>query len=156
MKAHLVIGLGLVGIGILIAVQTGCHRESGSDSKSNILAGNPHRVVTISSASPGSSNPCEVDFPVTQLTKRKNHTIAWAAADHDYWIRFEPSPGPIGSDKIKVANGTQTGRFTITISPSSPQYFTYAIYDFDPDTNSQGPPCKKATDDHDTGLNVKP
>jgi len=82
----------------------------------------------------------------------KNHTVAWAAADHDYWILFDVAKGsPIGTNKIKIANGTQTNPYI----PSLPGYFMYAIYDFDPSGNPQGTPCKVANDDRDTGLNVK-
>ncbi len=140
--------LNLLGIIVFIAVQAGC-----AGSTRNLLAGNPHRVVTISSTSPGVSNPCEVDFPVTLLRISKKHTIAWAAADHDYWILFDAANGsPIGTNKIKVAKGTQTNPY----NPSSAGYFMYAIYDFDPSDNPQGgAPCKLANDDRDTGLNVK-
>jgi hypothetical protein len=154
MRAYHVIGLSLVGIGILIAVESGCDKRSGPGSVSNILAGNPHRVVTISSAADSGSNPCEVDYPVTVLKMSKHHTIAWAAEDHDYWIAFDRVKGsPIGSNNIKVPKGTQTGRFAI--ATINPDYFIYAIYDVDPTTNPQSTPCKSATDDHDTGLNVK-
>jgi hypothetical protein len=154
MKVRHVIGLSLVGIGILIAVESGCHKRSGPGSLSNLLAGNPHRVVTISSSSPNVSNPCEVDFPVTLLKMSKHHTIAWAAQDHDYWIAFDPAKNPIGSNNIKVAKGNQTDRFDITTN--KPDYFMYAIYDVDPTNNPHSTPCKSATDDRDTGLNVKP
>ena len=145
-------GLGLVGILILIALQPGCRKEG---SNANILAGNPHRVVTISSSATGVSNPCEVDFPVTLLKINKHHTIAWAAEDHDFWIVFDRSTGsPIGTNSIKVDSGTQTSRFPIT--SSSAGYFMYAVYDSDPSSNPPPTPCKAATDDRDTGLNVKP
>jgi hypothetical protein len=145
---------GVFGIIIFIALQAGCNKSAQNPT---ILAGNPHRVVTISSVSPGSSNPCEVDFPVTLLRVSKKHTIAWAAEDHDYWILFDKTKGsPIGTDHIKIAKGGQAGPFPITINPSSAEYFMYAIYDFDPSTNPRGAPCKLATDDRDTGLNVKP
>jgi hypothetical protein len=152
MNARYVIGLGLVGIGILATVLTGCHRRSGSDSTANILAGNPHRVVIISSSSPGVSNPCEVDFPVTLLKISKHHTIRWAAQDHDFWIVF-PAENPIGSNNIKVPSGSKTDRFKITAS--DPYYFMYAIYDVDPVAHPGSAPCKTASDDRDTGLNVK-
>jgi hypothetical protein len=145
-------GLDLVGIFIFIALQAGCDKQGSSP---NILAGNPHRVVTISSASPGVSNPCEVDFPVASLRISKKHTIAWAAGDHDYWIVFDPGKGsPIGTNSVKIANGTQTSSFPI--NSSSAGYFMYAVYDSDPSGNPPPKPCKAATDDRDTGLNVKP
>jgi hypothetical protein len=147
-------GLDLAGIFIiiLIALQPSCHKEG---SNANILAGNPHRVVTISSSSTGVSNPCEVDFPVTLLRISKQHTIAWAAEDHDFWIAFDPSKRtPIGTNNIKVASGTQTSAFPIT--SSSAGYFMYAVYDSDPSSNPSAKPCKVATDERDTGLNVKP
>lgn len=145
-------GLDLLAILILVAVQLACHKEGPN---ANILAGNPHRVVTISSSSTGVSNPCEVDFPVTLLRISKRHTIAWAAEDHDFWVVFDPSNGsPIGANSIKVPSGTETNPFPIT--SSSAGYFMYAVYDSDPSSNPPPKPCKAAADDRDTGLNVKP
>ena len=147
-------GLDLVGILIVIALQPGCHKEG---SNANILAGNPHRVVTISSSSTGVSKPCEVDFPVTLLRINKHHTIAWAAEDHDFWIVFDRGKvSPIGTNSIKVTKGATSNDFPVTISPSAADYFMYAVYDSDPSSNPPPTPCKTATDDHDTGLNVKP
>jgi hypothetical protein len=142
--------LCLVGIVILLAVQSGC-----DSSHSKFVTAHPNRVVSISSVTPGSSNPCEVDFPVTLLRKGKHHTIAWAAEDHDYWIKFD-SGSPIGLTQIKVANGTQAGPYPISISLTSPIYFMYSIYDVDPTSNPTATACKAAADDRDTGLNVKP
>jgi len=156
MKKTYVVGLGLIGIAVLVGLQVGCHRESGSDVELNILAGNPHRVVTISSVSSGSSNPCEVDYPVTFVRIGKHHTIAWEAADYDFWIKFDPAkPSPINADNIKVKQGNRTNDFPITIDASKAGYFMYAIFDHDPTANPNNP-CKSATEDHDTGLNVKP
>jgi hypothetical protein len=109
--------------------------------------------VTISSSSTGVSNPCEVDFPVALLRISKHHTIAWAAEDHDFWVAFD-SGSPIGTNSIKVASGTETSSFPVT--SSSAGYFMYAVYDSDPSSSPRPNPCKLATDDHDTGLNVKP
>jgi hypothetical protein len=146
-------GLGLVGIVFFIALQISCNNQG---SNPNRPAGNPHRVVTISSAAIGVSNPCEVDFPVTLLRISKNHTIAWKAEDHDYWIAFDLNKSPIGANNIKITNGAKSVDFPITIGPSSADYFKYAVYDSDPNGNPAPKPCKLATDDHDTGLNVKP
>jgi hypothetical protein len=43
------------------------------------------------------------------------------------------------------------------IYPVKPKtkYYMYAVFDHDPATNSKNP-CKSATDDRDTGLNIKP
>jgi len=146
-----------IGLVVLLAsifiVEAGCKNPQNP----NILAANPHRVVTISSVSPGASNPCEADFPVTLLTRHKNQTIAWAAADHDYWIQFA-NGSPIGADNIniKVPSKGHTDRYSIAPTVTVPQYYMYAIYDVDPTTNSSAKACKAANDDHDTGLNVKP
>lgn len=153
MKPHIK-ALRLVGMIILVAAESGCdslHRSLVTD--------HPHRLVTISSATSTSSNPCEVDFPVTLLRKSKNHTIAWFAADHDYWIKFDPvngTPSPISLPVIKISKGSQTTDYPISISPTSEIYFMYSVYDVDPTTTPPPAPCKLDTDDHDTGLNVKP
>jgi len=145
------LGLVVVFTSILI-VGAGCNPKNA-----NILAGNPDRVVTISEVNPGASNPCEVDFPVAQVTKHKNQTIAWAAADHDYWIQFANNSSPIGSVNIPVPSPKKTKGYSIAITITPPsQYFMYAIYDVDPTTSSSAKPCKDASDDRDTGLNVKP
>ena len=147
-------GLDLAGILIFVALLPGCHKEG---SNTNILAGNPHRVVMISSVSTGVSNPCEVDFPVTLLRIGKRHTIAWAAEDHDFWIVFDKVKGsPIGANNIKITKGANPNDYPVTIPPSAADYFMYAVYDSDPNGNPTPKPCKLATDDHDTGLNVKP
>lgn len=112
----------------------------------------PHRVVTISLATPGDLSVCEVDFPVSLLRMAKRHTIAWAAEDHDYWIVFDAStPNPLPTtEPIYVQQGTQTANLPIAGSTSG--YYMYAIYDADPRISQ---PCKTARDDRDTGLNVK-
>jgi hypothetical protein len=151
MKSCHVKALSLIAV-IIVAIQTGCHR----DAKVVNFAAKKDRVVIISPVTAGVSNPCEVDFPVTLLRVSKKHTMAWAAEDYDYWVVF-PSGNPFGiSNTIAVPKGTQTNPFPIAINPSSPIYFMYAIYDFDPgaypDPNKA---CKRADDDRDTGLNVK-
>jgi len=147
-------GAALAGILILIAVQPACHKESREEIlKENILAGNPNRVVTISKSDTNVSNPCEVDFPVVFLRTNKNHTIAWGAADHDFWVVF-PTGSPVGTNSFKILEGKEAGPFKIT--PTSPTgYFMYAIYDSDPNSIPAPTPCKLATEDHDTGVNIK-
>jgi hypothetical protein len=143
--------LGLIGVAVLIAIQIACGKGG-----QNIAKDNPHRVVTISAVSSNGSNPCEVDFPVTLLRTSKHHTIAWIGADHEYWIWFDNGfPIVNATNPIHVPNGTSTLAYDVTAPTET--YFTYAIYDSNPGSN---PPsntaCKKSSDDHDTGLNVKP
>lgn len=157
-------GVDLAAILILIAVQPACHKEGYKEGykagyqagqKENILAGNPNRVVTISSSDKNVSNPCEVDFPVTFLRIKKQHTITWAAEDHDFWVVFD-NGSPIGTDNkpIKVASGTVIKPpFPITVS--SDGYFTYAVYDSDPSSNPPPSPCLPSTADRDTGVIIK-
>ena len=164
MKRQHITANGLIIIVIMTALPAGgCCRTP----KLNPL-NSKDRVVTISAVNPGNSNPCEVDFPVTLLKKNKNHTIKWVAEDHDYWIVFDPngaftSPiGSIGTHKIKVSPGSPMGPYPIALTPppSTPPpssvYFTYWIYDKDPDTVPPSQACKKSSDERDTGLNVKP
>lgn len=126
----------------------------------NLLAGNPNRVVTISSSGDNVSNPsfpCEVDYPVTFLRTRtdKNHTIKWVAADHDLWVVFDKTTGsPVGAKSFKIIKGQEAGPFPMT-STSPTGYFLYAIYDSDPNSTPPPTPCLAATADRDTGVIVK-
>jgi hypothetical protein len=153
----------LAGIVFLIATLVGCSRQGvGGGGPSRVLDHNPHRVVTISEATAGSSNPCEVDFPVTLLRVNKNHTIAWYASDHDYWIWFDNgNPVATGPNAaIKVTQGSKTIDYGVGAalpSGTNEMYFTYAIYDVDPGPNPSPstPTCKSSSDERDTGVNVK-
>jgi hypothetical protein len=149
--------IGVACMGMLI----GCARTSNPPSEPSapkLVDGNPHRVVTIASVTPGTSNPCEVDYPVTLLRMGKHHTISWKGSDHAYWVQFN-SQSPIGPTTISVPNGSKTSDYPITVIFTDPHttevYFTYSIYDVDPNTTPTPTPCKKWDDDRDTGVNVK-
>lgn len=164
----------LSSVAILMAVQVGCSQHKaagGGGTHPMVLDHNPHRVVTISGATPPNSNPCEVDFPVTLLRIGKHHTIAWYASDHDYWIWFnnlspllDPSnPSNPHIQKVYVRKGVQPPfDYQVDIPPQNPSpddmYSTYAIFDADPGPNpdpSETSACKKSSDERDTGLHVK-
>jgi hypothetical protein len=160
--------LGSLAMCVLVVSLGGCRSWFG-ETAGQIIKESKHRVVTISYAT-GSSGPCEVDFPVS-LARMGKHTIAWAAADHDYWIRWEtkstttpPSvvagPNPLvgAPDVIYVQTPHETQAYDVTLPTALTQkYFTYAIYDSNPGSSfpAPQPPCKAYDDDHDTGLNVK-
>jgi hypothetical protein len=97
-----------------------------------------------------------VDFPVTLVRYSKKHAITWQSEDNDYWIKFDSGGSPIdpSNKSIRVPGGGSNGPNLIPRSAAL-KYYQYAIYLADPDANSQAPVCKKADDDHDTGVNVK-
>ncbi len=147
----------LVGIvGLVIAFEIGLHLQAPPPP-----AHNPdNRLITISASPPPDNGKCEVDFPVAFL--RYKHTVQWASNDNKYWISFLTIDSPSGytaenplappDDPVVVA--------PLGVSPTynvkkKVKYYKYAIFDHDPATNNKNP-CKTATDDGDTGLNVKP
>ena len=147
------LGFGLLGIvGIALAFVIGLRlRPPGHNANK--------RVITISALGPGK---CDVDFPVTVLHYGKGHTVRWASTDNKYWISSISKESSSGSgpnnplvppDDTVVVDPTQgSSEYHVT---STTNYYMYAIFDHDPTTNNQNP-CKSATDDRDTGLNVKP
>ena len=150
---------------VLVLLQAGCCR---SQNQKTVLD-SKDRVVTISASSPPTSNnphPCEVDFPVTLLRTSKKHTITWNSADTEYWILFDKTSSgfttPVGSSSIYIRTGGTTGSLHINLvpppatPPTSSIYFTYAIYNSNPNNVPKPEPCKSSTDERDTGLNVKP
>jgi len=147
------LGFGLLGVvGIAIAFEIGLHvRPPSHDPKK--------RVITISASGPGK---CDVDFPVTVLHYGKGHTVRWASTDNKYWISSiskETPSGPVPDNPLIPSHDTVVvdptqGSEEYHVKPTN-NYYMYAIFDHDPATNSQNP-CKAATDDKDTGLNVKP
>jgi hypothetical protein len=162
MKRRYITPFTLPAIVILIGLQTG----GCQGSKRNFLD-SKDRVVTISSVTPGNSNPCEVDFPVTLLEKGKNHSITWFADDSDYWIVFVGTGGfdnPIGivGKKLTIQKQHSAGPYYVQLvpapstPPTNPIYFKYAIYNADPDGPTRPVACKDADNERDTGLNVKP
>jgi len=146
----------LVGIiGLIIAFEIGRHFQTSPRSTRS----SNERTVSIS-ASPSPDTGCEVDYPVAFLRQR-NH-IQWASNDNRYWITFltiePPVPGytpesPLvpPDDPIVVDANQPSTKYGVT---SREKYYMYAIYNHDPKTDPSNP-CKKATDDRDTGLNVK-
>jgi hypothetical protein len=161
--------LGPLAMCVLVVSLGGCRRWFGQTA-GQIIEDSKHRVVTISYTT-GSSGPCEVNFPVS-LARVNKHTIAWVAADHDYWIRWEakstttpPSvvaglnPLVSAPNVIYVPAAVHTPQAYDVTLPTilSEWYFTYAIYDSDPGSSfpAPQPPCKAYDNDRDTGLNVK-
>jgi hypothetical protein len=137
-------------LGMILSGQIGCR----SETPRRFLKSNPHRIVSIS-VNPDDTSRCEVDFPVALLRKSKGHTIGWAADDHDYWIVFDPVKGsPLApTGPIYVQQGQPPNSYAIATSKYD--YYMYAIYAVNPDTNPTASPCKTAMDERDTGLNVK-
>ena len=169
MKRQHITVLGLVGIVTLALLQAGCCRRLNEisliekivrNTNDRVVRDTKDKVVTIS-VSLDDASKCDVDYPVTFLRIRKDHTITWASADQRYFVLFQGNVVPVGttsgtSRNIPVPAGGDTGRLIIKIDPSQAGYFQYAIYTVDPIKNPTANPCKKYDEDHDTGLNVKP
>ena len=146
------LGFGLVGIvGLVIAFEVGLRLQAKHNPKD--------RLVTISAAS--ESGKCEVDFPVAVLRYNQGHTVQWASSDNKYWVSFLTIDSPAGytpenplapPDEPVVVDPHSQPK-TYHVKPKT-KYYMYAIFDHDPSTNNKNP-CKTATDDHDTGLNIK-
>jgi hypothetical protein len=152
---------GVVGIvGLVIAFEIGLHLRAPH-------APNPNtRVITISASPPPDVGKCEVDFPVAFLRYNLNQSVQWVSSDNKYWISFLTidSPPDLPAD-YKPENPLAPPDDPVIVEPHiqprtyhvkpKTKYYMYAIYDHDPSTNSNNP-CKAATDDKDTGLNIKP
>lgn len=131
------------------------------------------RLVTISLA-PNSNTECEVDYPVASVREKLNK-IEWQSNDQPYWVSFDPlgeTPqnytikSPLGSQNVVPvpanSSGKTSGKFKVYYDqnhagvncPNCPDYYMYAIYDHQPQTNDPNP-CKKASVEHDTGVIVK-
>lgn len=137
----------LVGIiGLIVAFEIGRHFETSPRPTRS----SSDRTVSIS-ASPSPDTGCEVDYPVAFLRQR-NH-IQWASNDNKYWISSFTPENPLvpPDDPVIVDANHPSIKYGVTTKEN---YYMYAIYDHDPKTDPSNP-CKKATDDHDTGLNVK-
>jgi hypothetical protein len=148
------LGFGLVGIvGLVIAFEIGLHLQAPPPPH------NPNnRLVTISASPPPDTGKCEVDFPVAFLRYNQNHSVQWASNDNKYWISFlavDPPPGytPLAPPDDPVIVEPKSLSKMYNVKPKA-GYYIYAIFDHDPSTNNKNP-CKTATDDHDTGLNIK-
>jgi hypothetical protein len=158
MKTRQVV-FGLVGIiGLLIAFEVGRRLQA---SPPRALNAN-NRLITISASPPPDTGKCEVDFPVVFLRHRA-HSIQWASSDNKYWVSFlnlgELIPGytpenPLDplEDPVVVDPNNTSKKYHVKLAT---KYYMYAIFDHDPNTDPNHP-CKKASEDHDTGLNVKP
>jgi hypothetical protein len=148
------LGFGVVGIvGLVIAFEIGLHLQAPPPPH------NPsNRIVTISASPPPDTGKCEVDFPVAFLRYNQNHSVQWASNDNKYWISFltvDPPPGytPLAPSDDPVIVEPKSLSKMYNVKPKT-GYYMYAIFDHDPSTNNKNP-CKTATDDHDTGLNIK-
>lgn len=151
------LGFGLVGvIGLVVAFEIGLHLETASPPC------NPNnRLITISASPPPDTGKCEVDFPVAVLRYSQHHSVQWASNDNKYWVsfvsidptgRYKPeSPLDHGDEPVIIEPHSLSKRYNVK---SNANYYMYAIFDHDPSTNNKNP-CKSATDDHDTGLNIK-
>jgi hypothetical protein len=151
------LGLGLVGIvGLVIAFEVGLHLQAPPPSH------NPNeRLITISASPAPDTGKCDVDFPVVFLRYNQGHTVQWASNDNKYWISFREIAAPPGTAESPLDSSEDTVMVDLN-QPSQKyhvkhkeKYYLYAIFDHDPATNNKNP-CKTATDDKDTGLNVKP
>jgi hypothetical protein len=152
------LSFGLVGIvGLVMAFEIGLHLQTPPPPP------NPNnRLVTISASPPPDTGKCEVNFPVAVLRYNQNHSVQWTSSDNKYWISFLTIDAPSGytpenplappDDPVVIQAHTVSKIYHV--KPKT-KYYMYAIFDHDPSTNNKNP-CKTATDDHDTGLNIKP
>jgi len=158
-------------LGLTVAVAAGLVIAFLVGQNLKVAKTNPtDRLVTIS-VSPTSPTVCEVDYPVAALRPNANK-MQWASAYNQYWISFvtlgetvsgytPESPlvsGP-ANGIVAVAANNSSPKFNVKADPShgdpsKPDYYMYAIYDHDPATNPNNP-CKKASDDRDTGVIIK-
>jgi hypothetical protein len=146
---HLVVGL-LGIIALAAAFELGFRLQRFVHPTSNGT-----RLITIS-ASPAPDTGCEVDFPVAFLRYGQHHSVQWASSDHGYWVSFlttNPPDNPLvpADDPVVIPLGSSSKTYQVKAKAG---YYMYAIFDHDPTINNQNP-CKAATDDRDTGLNVK-
>ncbi len=148
------LGFGLVGIiGLVIAFEVGLHLQAPPPSH------NPKdRLITISASPAPDRGKCEVDFPVVFLRYNQGHSVQWASSDNKYWISFvsddgTPVESPLAPPHNPVVIEAHGASRVYNVKPKE-GYNMYAIFDHDPSTNNKNP-CKTATDDHDTGLNIK-
>lgn len=151
------LGFGLVGvIGLVVAFEIGLHLQTASPPP------NPNnRLITISDSPPPDTGKCEVDFPVAVLRYSQHHSVQWASNDNKYWVSFVSIDAPARytsenplvppDDPVIIEPHSLSKRYNVKPKMN---YYMYAIFDHDPSTNNKNP-CKSATDDHDTGLNIK-
>jgi len=149
------LGFALVGIiGLVLAFEIGLHLQAPPPSR------NPKdRLVTISASPAPDTRKCEVDFPVVFLRYSRDDSVQWASSDNKYWISFvsengTPVESPLAPPHNPVVIEAHGASKVYHVKPKE-GYNMYAIFDHDPATNNQNP-CKNASDDHDTGLNIKP
>jgi hypothetical protein len=113
------------------------------------------RLVTIQ-VSPDDPKKCDADFPVTFMRVHDNNKVGWASDDNAYTVHFVgytggPSPqNPFNPtlDTVQVPAGGKSPLQKLQNRAAG--YYRYEILDAN---NNR---CKKADDDHDTGLNIKP
>lgn len=155
------LGFALVGIvGLVIAFEIGLHFHLTTPPAPSRNPNN--RLITISASPAPDVGKCEVDFPVAVLHYQQNQSVQWISNDNKYWISFINVDSPAG---YTPENPLAPPDEPDVVEPHSlskayhvkqkTKYYIYAIFDHDPATNNKNP-CKAATDDHDTGLNIKP
>jgi hypothetical protein len=143
-------------VGLIVAFEIGLHLQIPHPPNPN------NRLITIT-ASP-EAGKCGVDFPVAVLHYNQNQSVQWRSNDNKYWISFltvETPPTPpyvpenplVPQHEPVVVEPHGTSRMFHV--KEKEKYYMYAIFDHDPATNGKNP-CKAATDDRDTGLNIKP
>lgn len=144
--------IALVALGIAFGVGRYFRPQTGP------LTISDHQITVYSY-----SGGCEVTSPVTN-THYANDRVQWRSYDNQYTIDFinidpPPTSPPLPSGYVKETPLAPPDN-QVTIDSSHPstlyhlkhqtKYYYYAIYDQSHNL------CKVSTDDHDTGLNVKP
>ncbi|MBV9625062.1 MAG: hypothetical protein JOZ14_13905 [Acidobacteria bacterium] len=124
------------------------------------LVNSKERIVTISFSD--KAGKCGVDYPVL-VVKSKVHSIQWKSTDKRYYVSFlnlggsapqnytVPGQAPLMPPEDPVIVDGQSRKYVV----NGNGYYYYAIFTHAP-TSGSNDPCKRADDDHDTGLNVKP
>lgn len=135
--------IGLVTMMACLGVLAGC-------SKKGTPGGGGTKVPRWVTIQVGGTHGCEVDYPVAVVYISK-HYPRWASNDNEYWIHFVQPGSPFSANPIHVPAGGKSDQLDLT---GQPNYYYYEIVTRDPATNTQKT-CKDATDEHDTGLNVK-
>lgn len=124
-----------------------------------LLTLSDHQIIVYSDGS-----GCEVNTPVVVMHYQKNHRVQWLSDDNQYRIDFINIDPPTTSPPLPTGYVKESPLAppdnSFTIDKNNPskfydikhkaKYYYYAVYD---QSNNL---CKVSTDDHDTGLNVKP
>lgn len=119
---------------------------------------------------------CEVDNAVVILDPQNSDRMQWVSTDNKpYWITFLQLREPLGSyvaqsplvlqghpgpdPVVLTPTNPSSPYFNVKADPKhgdpyQPDYYMYAIYNQDP-ADQTIKPCKKASDERDTGVIVK-